>query len=338
MEDIAYTLLSWYDTHHRSLPWRATADPYAIWISETILQQTRVVQGYDYYLRFMREFPTVEALAAADEDRVLRVWQGLGYYSRARNLLQAARQVMEVGGFPCTFEGLRQLKGVGDYTAAAIGSFAFGLPVAVVDGNVYRVLSRLFAVDEPIDTSRGKSLFADLAQQLLPPEYAARYNQAVMEFGALQCVPRHPDCSCCPLADKCLARAQGRVEELPVKQHRTKVSERFFDYCLVHDGQSLYLHKRVDDDIWRGLYELPLRETSERLPAETLAGWGLQLPVSLFQLRGSRKHVLSHQHIHATLYEAVVEPPLPYHEDYIIIRKEELDNYPLPRLITMLLE
>jgi len=364
---IAGILMDWYDTHCRTLPWRNTKDPYAVWISEIILQQTRVAQGYDYYVRFMREFPTVEALAEADEDRVLRLWQGLGYYSRARNLHAAARQIVEQGGFPTTYDGLLRLRGVGEYTAAAIGSFAFGLPVAVVDGNVYRVLSRLFGIKEPIDTTSGKKLFAELAAQLLPKESPAHYNQAIMEFGALQCVSRQPDCVACPLADKCLALAEGLVDVLPAKSHRTKVSDRWFHYFYVHNADQMYIHKRTADDIWRGLYELPMVETAseEQSPDGSLLTIAFSdqrseirdqiiapsaehssVHCSLFtdnflnasfRLRCSRRHILSHQVIHATLYELEVQGELPPTPLYNIIRIDELDDYALPRLITLLL-
>ena len=336
---IAEIMMRWYDVHHRELPWRNTTDPYAVWISEIILQQTRVIQGYDYYVRFMREFPTVEALASADEDCVLRLWQGLGYYSRARNLHAAARQIVAQGGFPTTYEGLLRLRGVGDYTAAAIGSFAFGLPVAVVDGNVYRVLSRLFGVREPIDTTSGKKLFAGLAAQLLPQDCPARYNQAVMEFGALQCVPRQPDCAGCPLSDKCLALAEGTVDELPVKSHRTKVTDRWFHYFYVHNANYMYIHKRTADDIWRGLYELPMVETRQN--ADVLSGSLFSevcpLDGALVRFRCSRRHILSHQVIHATLYEMEIQAELPSLPSYNIIRIDKLDDYALPRLITLLL-
>jgi len=245
MERIAAELIKWYDVHHRELPWRDTTDPYAVWISEIILQQTRVAQGYDYYVRFMREFPTVESLAAADEDRVMRAWQGLGYYSRARNLHAAARQVVELGGFPATYEGLLQLKGVGEYTAAAIGSFSFGLPVAVVDGNVCRVLSRLFGMQRPIDSTAGKMLIHALATRLLPEGKSAPFNQAIMEFGALQCVPRRPDCMACPFSDRCFALAEGKVDVLPAKSHKQKVTERWFDYYYIHNDSHMYVHKRT---------------------------------------------------------------------------------------------
>lgn len=341
MDVIAEILINWYDSHRRELPWRKTTDPYAVWISEIILQQTRVAQGYDYYVRFMREFPTVEALTEADEDRVLRLWQGLGYYSRARNLHAAARQVVAQGGFPNTYEGLLRLRGVGAYTAAAIGSFAFGLPVAVVDGNVYRVLSRLFAVTEPIDTTAGQKYFAALAAQLLPHEAPAHYNQAVMEFGALQCVPHSPNCDACPMADKCLALARGLVDELPVKSHRTKVTDRWFNYFYVHDAESMYLHKRTSDDIWRGLYELPMveqpsEENTENDMAAILPAEFRQFKKEI-RFRCSRRHILSHQVIHATLYEVEITGKLPTLNSYNIIRIDKLDDYALPRLITLLL-
>ena len=200
-------LLDWYAEHGRELPWRETADPYRIWISEIILQQTRVAQGYDYYLRFVERFPTVETLAAATEDEVLHRWEGLGYYSRARNLHAAAQQIVALGAFPRDYAGVRALKGVGDYTAAAICSFSYGLPTAVVDGNVYRVLARYFAIDTPIDVAAGKKEFAQLAASLLVPERAADYNQAIMDFGSVPCTPRAPRCLVCPLVESCAARS-----------------------------------------------------------------------------------------------------------------------------------
>ena len=318
-------LLDWYDANHRVLPWRETRDPYAIWVSETILQQTRVAQGLDYYRRFLETFPDVASLAAADQDDVMRVWQGLGYYSRARNMQQAARQVVAMGGFPNTYKELLFLKGIGPYTAAAIGSFAFGLPVAAIDGNVLRVVSRLFCIEEPIDAKSGRKLVEGLVDEMLPMDDSAHFNQAMMEFGALQCVP-HPDCTSCPLTDHCLALARGKVESLPFKEHRTKVRDRFFHYYLLHDDTSLYLHKRGEGDIWQGLYELPLREVESADAEETL------LPVK------SARHVLSHQVIHARLYEQRLPAPLPSREGCIVVRRDELDRYPLPRLIQILLD
>ena len=217
MSEFADKLIVWYEDNKRDLPWRDTKDPYRIWISEIILQQTRVAQGYDYFVRFMERFPDVFTLAQADEDEVMKYWQGLGYYSRARNLHAAARSMAENGGFPTTYQEVRALKGVGEYTAAAICSFAYDMPYAVVDGNVYRVLSRWMGIETPIDSTQGKKLFAQVAQELMDQKRPALYNQAIMDFGALQCTPASPDCLFCPLADSCLALAKGKVDALPVK-------------------------------------------------------------------------------------------------------------------------
>ena len=241
MEKSAFTvaLLRWFAQYGRELPWRGISDPYGIWVSEVILQQTRIEQGRDYWLRFMEQFPTVEALAATSEDEVLRLWQGLGYYSRARNMHAAARQIVEQGGFPRSIEGLRALKGVGDYTAAAVGSMAFNLPAAAVDGNVYRVLSRHYGIDVPINTTRGKHTFEALAQELLPEDKASAFNQAMMDFGATWCTPKSPRCIVCPVAETCVALRTGRVNELPVKEKKLKVQERHLTYVYIrHDGQT----------------------------------------------------------------------------------------------------
>lgn len=234
----SYAILSWFRDNGRALPWRDTTDPYPIWLSEVILQQTRIAQGWEYWERFMRHFPTVEALASASEDEVLRLWQGLGYYSRARNLHAAARQIVALGQFPSTLEGIRQLKGVGDYTAAAIASFAFGIRAAVVDGNVYRVLSRHFGISTPINSTQGKKEFAALAQSLLPPSEVSAYNQGIMDFGALQCTPLSPRCSDCPLMESCEAFRMGRVEELPVKQRKLQIKTRRLAYIYIRCRES----------------------------------------------------------------------------------------------------
>ncbi|MBQ6681667.1 MAG: A/G-specific adenine glycosylase [Prevotella sp.] len=281
------SLLHWYKEHGRNLPWRETKDPYAIWLSEIILQQTRIQQGWAYWERFMQRWQTVEALAAATEDEVLREWQGLGYYSRARNLHAAARQIVALGGFPQTLEEIRKLKGVGDYTAAAIASFAFGIPAAVVDGNVYRVLSRYFGIDTPINTTEGKKVFAALAQEMLPnvcsddsensdyseysdysdqsdysdysdysePSIGATYNQAIMDFGALQCTPKSPKCGDCPLMETCDAFRTGRVEQLPVKEKKLQVKERRMTYVYIRCNGETAIHRRGAGDIWQGLWE-----------------------------------------------------------------------------------
>lgn len=345
MDEIVVRLFAWYDECCRDLPWRSTRNPYYIWISEIILQQTRVAQGYDYFVRFIERFPTVESLAAAPGDDVMRMWQGLGYYSRARNLHYAAQQIVSMGGFPTTYDAIRSLKGVGDYTAAAIASFAFDIPKAAVDGNVCRVWSRVFGIDEPIDSARGKQLITETAQALLPDAYAAKYNQAVMEFGALQCVPRNPNCEACPLADKCVALAEGRVGQLPSKSHKTKVEPRYLTYLYIHNAEALLLHKRTADDIWRNLYELPLIELPAATDADTLfatpeyARWHSLLPG--YTHKGSVegvKHVLSHRVLHASFHELEVQGALPCPEGFVVVPFDELHRYALSRLIERYME
>ena len=316
-------ILQWFGENGRVLPWRETRDPYAIWLSEVILQQTRIPQGMPYWERFMRRWPTVRALAEATEDEVLREWQGLGYYSRARHLRDAARQIEAMGGFPHTLEGIRALKGVGDYTAAAIGSIAFGLPVAVVDGNVYRVLSRHFGISTPINTHEGKKVFAALAQSLLPAGRASDFNQAMMDFGALQCTPQSPRCELCPLVETCVALREGRVSQLPVKERKLKVKECHLNYIYIRYKGQTAIHRRPAGDIWQGLYE-PLQ--SERVPS------GARL------LRQHVKHVLTHRVLYADFYvwEPADEPALP--DDYFWIREADIDQYGIPRLVELLLE
>lgn len=320
--DFALTLLRWFRENGRDLPWRQTHDPYAIWLSEIILQQTQVKQGWEYWERFMRRWPKVEDLAEATEDEVLREWQGLGYYSRARNLHFAAKQIVAMGGFPRTIEGLRSLKGVGDYTAAAIGSIAFGLPAAVVDGNVYRVLARHFGIDTPINTTEGKKTFTTLAQSLLPEGEASHYNQAIMDFGAILCTPQSPKCEICPLLESCVALREGRVGELPVKLKTLKVKERHLIYIYVRCKGEVAIHRRGAGDIWQGLWEPWLVD---------------EVPDGAVLLRQNVKHVLTHRILYADFYllEIGEKPELP--SDYIWIHEAELDNYALPRLIENLL-
>jgi A/G-specific adenine glycosylase len=330
MEQSSFTtaLLRWFAQYGRELPWRGIDDPYGIWVSEVILQQTRIDQGTDYWYRFMERFPTVEALADASEDEVLRQWQGLGYYSRARNLHAAARQIVEQGGFPHTFEGLRALKGVGDYTAAAVGSMAFNLPVAAVDGNVYRVLARHYGIDVPINTTQGKHTFQALAQELLPASEAGTFNQAMMDFGATWCTPRSPRCIDCPVAETCEALHTGRVEQLPKKEKKLKVRERRFSYIYIrHDGMTA-LRRRPAGDIWQGLWE-PLLVEDAPLP-------DLGCPITL--LASGVKHVLTHRILLADFYlaEPAVRPALP--EGYVWIKEREIGDYALPRLVEKLLE
>ena len=318
--------MGWFAQFGRELPWRGIADPYAIWVSEVILQQTRIEQGRDYWLRFMERFPTVESLAAATEDEVLRLWQGLGYYSRARNMHAAARQIVGLGGFPRTIEGLRALKGVGDYTAAAVGSIAFNLPAAAVDGNVYRVLSRHYGIDVPINTTKGKRTFQALAQDLLPPGQASLFNQAMMDFGATWCTPKSPRCIDCPVADTCDALRTGRISQLPVKEAKVKVQERHFSYIYIrHDGQTA-LRRRPAGGIWQGLWE-PLLIEDEPLP-------DLGCPLTL--LASGVKHVLTHRVLLADFYlaEPADRPVLP--DGYQWIKEDDIDDYALPRLVEKL--
>lgn len=339
-------LCAWYLDHKRDLPWRETQNPYHIWISEIILQQTRVQQGLDYYNRFISRFPNVESLAEAPTDEVLKYWQGLGYYSRARNLHTAAKQVMgDFGGvFPTTYPDVLSLKGVGDYTAAAIVSFAYGLPHAVLDGNVYRVLSRLFALDTPIDTTKGKKEFTLLANELLDPANAATHNQAMMELGALQCVPVSPKCEECPLMEHCLAYAEGRVDELPVKQGKTKVRDRWFNYFYIETDEDTFIHQRGEKDIWEGLYQFPLIETDRAMSLDELMATPMfkELFGEVEQMEAScvleRKHVLSHQRIHTVFYRfrmaSGFEPGLPF----LRIPRATLDDYPVSRLTHLCIE
>ena len=317
------TILEWFKENGRALPWRETRDPYAIWLSEIILQQTRIEQGRPYWERFMKRWPTVEALANATEDEVLREWQGLGYYSRARNLHTAAQQIVECGGFPTTLEGIKALKGVGDYTAAAIGSIAFNLPAAVVDGNVYRVLARHYDIETPINTTEGKKEFTQLAQSLLPPQEASAFNQAMMDFGAIQCTPVSPRCEQCPLAESCVAFREGRIDILPVKQKTLKVKERQLTYIYIRYNGYTALHRRPAGDIWQGLYEPWLTD---------------QVPQGAVLQRQRVKHVLTHRILYADfwLWETEERPQLP--DDYFWIKEEEVGNYGVPRLIEILLE
>lgn len=341
MGDFADSLIVWYNENKRELPWRDTEDPYRIWISEIILQQTRVAQGYDYFLRFMERFPNVSELAIADEDEVMKYWQGLGYYSRARNLHAAAKSIVERGAFPDTYEEVLALKGVGEYTAAAICSFAYGLPYAVLDGNVYRVLARWLGIDTPIDSAEGRKIFASAARELLDKSRPALYNQAIMDFGALQCTPSSPNCLLCPLAGSCMALQQGKVDSLPVKQHKTKVTNRFFNYIYVRMGRYTYIRKRKGNDIWKNLYELPLIETDkdisekdEELFKNMQELFGKAQVLSIRQVKKGVKHVLSHRVIYANFYEVELEESAYGMEGYQKVLIEDLYKFAVPNLVS----
>lgn len=364
-------IISWFRENGRALPWRETRDPYAIWLSEIILQQTRIVQGLEYWERFMAQYPTVEALAAASEDDVLKLWQGLGYYSRARNLHAAAKQIVEMGKFPDTLEGIKSLKGVGDYTAAAIGSFAFDIPAAVVDGNVYRVLSRYFGIDTPINSTQGKKEFAALAQSLISgggnekikPEAfemelspISAYNQGMMDFGAIQCTPQSPKCLLCPLAETCEALRNDRVAELPVKEKKLKVQTRRLTYIYIRcqeetsaNGEQaepmIAIHRRGKGDIWQGLWEPYNASDFKKTPIEYHEDIEkmFHLPTASLNYGITRiakdvKHVLTHRILLADFYLLETDGRFPLLADYIWIKESEFDQYGIPRLIEILLE
>jgi A/G-specific adenine glycosylase len=306
----ADALVDWYHRHKRPLPWRETTDPYAIWLSEVILQQTRVSQGLPYYLDFIQAYPTVHDLAEAPEDEVLRHWQGLGYYSRARNMHHTAREIAyrRNGNFPENYIGLLQLKGVGGYTAAAIASFAYKEPVAVLDGNVFRVLARVFGLSDNISSPIGRKAFQALADSLIPPDRPDTYNQAIMEFGAIQCTPVQPDCLFCPLQQHCYAFQHGLANALPHKEKAKRVRPRYFHYLVLDHERGLYLKKRVQRDIWQGLYDFYLAETDQKTISaeeiqEKLHSIGV-IPEEVVVSGPSAeyRHLLSHQKITARFY------------------------------------
>ena len=316
---LAAALLAWYPRHHRDLPWRHTRDPYAIWLSEVILQQTRVAQGLPYYETFLAAYPTVQELAAAPEAEVLRYWQGLGYYSRARNMHHTAQQVVKEhnGRFPGTYAGLLQLRGVGPYTAAAIASFAFDEAVAVLDGNVYRVLARIFGLHSDIAAPSSRKEFQALADQHIPAAAPADFNQAIMEFGAIQCTPNKPDCLFCPLQAQCWAFQHGQVALLPVKSKAKASRTRYFHYFVLRHGEQTYMRERREKDIWQGLYDFTLAETTvpELPPAELLRhldALGAALNTSqAAEPSATYRHVLSHQKLEARFHALYLTKPLP---------------------------
>jgi A/G-specific adenine glycosylase len=336
MADFNPLIKDWYRLNKRRLPWRLTKDPFKIWLSEIILQQTKVEQGLSYYLKFTNRFQTVEDLAKTTEQEVLNLWQGLGYYSRARNLHFTAKTVVNEhkGKFPKTYTELLKLKGVGSYTAAAIASFCFDESVAVVDGNVYRVLSRVFDLEIAIDSSEGKKYFFELAQNLIDKEDPALFNQAIMEFGALQCVPKNPNCEICPLDSICLSKSNGTWMNRPVKSKKTSVKHRFFHFLIFQNDQTTYLQKRSEKDIWQNLFQFPLIETDEDSEINTFENYTL-IPPS--KISAEIVHVLSHQKIHARFYH-FNHLPSKIDADWMAVKMTEIQDYPIPRLIDRYLE
>ena len=337
-------LLGWYRPEQRPMPWKAVKNPYHIWLSEIILQQTRVAQGLPYFERFVATFPTVMDLAAAEDDAVMKLWEGLGYYSRARNLLKTARVVAnEHGGkFPDTLTGLLTLPGVGPYTAAAIASFAFDRQVAVLDGNVYRILARFTGDTTPIDASRSRKYYDGVAEAALASAPAARFNQAIMDFGALVCTPRNAGCASCPLAEGCAALAAGTVYDLPVKEKKLKRRERYFHYLIVEDesGHTI-IEQRQAKDIWRELYQFPLveamRKDLEFTGLASEAGWPEWLPAGeLDYVKTGRplKHQLTHQTIITTFHHFRWKKMPLSTEGKLIIKNKKLRKFAFPRVIT----
>lgn len=308
------TILKWYSEYKRDLPWRNTKDPYIIWLSEIILQQTRVQQGLPYFEKFQVQYPTVESLAAAPLEEIMRTWQGLGYYSRARNLHQCAQSIVEShdGKFPERYQELLKLKGIGSYTAAAIASFAFGEPVAVVDGNVFRLMSRYFGIASDIAQSSTKKEFEQLANELIPKEDPAAFNQGIMEFGSLQCAPRNPDCGSCPLSVGCFAFKNQLIEQLPVKSKKVKIRERFFQYYYIRCGRQLVVRKRPSGDIWEALHDFPMEEKSRFKELDREINFPKKMN-NIFETAHVRiysttyKHLLTHQKIYAKFVGLILE-------------------------------
>ncbi|WP_316810429.1 A/G-specific adenine glycosylase [Pedobacter heparinus] len=334
-------ILNWYLKHKRDLPWRSSNDAYVIWLSEVILQQTRVEQGLPYFNNFLQHYPTVQDFAAASETQILKLWQGLGYYSRGRNMLFTARQVVELHGgiFPNSYEQLIKLKGIGDYTAAAIASFSSNESKAVLDGNVFRVLARYFGIETPINSTSGKKQFAELAQSLLEGQQASLYNQAIMEFGALQCKPKSPNCSICPLQNTCFAKNKDQVNLLPVKLNKLKKRTRYFNYFVCTEGENILVKKRSAGDIWQELYDFPLIETTksyledqEQFVSMLKTGFGAACQVRTL---AQQKHLLTHQTIYVQFFGL---------DNYIInfnqnaeikwVSLQEFDELPQPKVIT----
>jgi len=338
---ISKKLINWYKQNARDLPWRNSSDPYKIWLSEIILQQTRVAQGLPYYLKFVEAFPTVFDLAKAPEQKVLKLWQGLGYYSRARNLHHAAKDVVKnyKGVFPNDFNELKKLKGVGDYTAAAIASFCFNKPHAVVDGNVYRVLARLFAIETPINSTEGKKQFAELADELLDKKNPGTYNQAIMEFGARFCAPSNPNCETCIFIDKCESGSIGKAANYPVKISKTKIRTRYFEYFFLSHADHVFIEQRVGNDIWKNLYQLPLLEFSQKTTKQNVLKKFQQeifknsaKDFEIKNITAHKKHQLSHQSILARFWQIDVKKPLKGSK-YRQTLKKQLKKHPFPVLI-----
>ena len=338
------TIINWYNINRRDLPWRKTRDPYKIWLSEIILQQTRVEQGLDYYNRFIAKYPDIRKLASAKEDAVLKLWQGLGYYSRARNMHKTARDIAGRfnGKFPEDYAGIISLKGIGSYTAAAILSFAFRKNYAVVDGNVFRVLSRYLGIATPVNASSAKKEFYESAMELMSGYQPDEFNQAIMEFGALQCKPRNPSCESCPLNNSCYAFSKKKVSDFPVKGKKAHVRNRYFNYLHIHRGEKVLIRKRTGNDIWKNMYDFPMIETSRKISSGKLMElkeWKDHYFKKGFQLLSESKtirHQLTHQTIYAKFYRLRITSGIPL-EGIKLINPKRIHHFALPRLIEIYL-
>ena len=342
--NFADELVKWYPKNKRDLPWRNTTNPYLIWLSEIILQQTRVEQGLPYFTRFMEKYPDVTCFAAAPEDDILKLWQGLGYYSRGRNMLKTAQYIQEHynGKFPQTYDELIKLKGIGEYTAAAISSFSANEAKAVVDGNVYRVLARYFGIDDAINSTIGKKKFQAIADELLNKQHPALHNQAMMEFGAMVCKPKNPACGICPVRIGCFAFINNATTTLPVKINKVKIRARFLNYFLITDGDTILMNKRGEGDIWANMYDLPLIETSAALTMEEL----MSLPetieyfgtdTTIIDVVSPKKHVLTHQHLHVRFIK-LARPAVKLKSQWIFIEVINLKKLALPKVIFIFLD
>lgn len=336
-------LLKWYKKHKRDLPWRKTTDPYLIWLSEIILQQTRVSQGLPYFLRFKKKYPTIRKFASAKQRDILKLWQGLGYYSRARNMHETAKNIVKYSGgkFPREYSELLRLKGIGEYTAAAITSISFNLPYPVVDGNVVRVLSRYFGIKNNGSTSALRKKYVALARKLMGKHSPSDFNQAMMEFGALQCIPKNPDCSICPLNKSCFAYKNSKVEWLPPRKQKVKIIKRYFDYLLLRNGLNIFLRQRNGNDIWKKLFDFPLIESSKTVSKTELRkiiatnNYISNEDFEIVPIGNVYEHQLSHQLLQVRFWRVKTNRNFinPMSSELLSVDAKTVENYPMPRLI-----
>jgi A/G-specific adenine glycosylase len=334
-------LLLWYSSNKRDLPWREKPSPYNVWISEIILQQTRIDQGIKYYYKLISKYPDLKSLASASEQDILKMWQGLGYYSRARNLLSASKQILNNynGIFPTSCIELKKIKGVGEYTASAVASIAFNEPVAAIDGNAYRVLSRIFSINLPIDTATGKNYFKKLANEIIDRKNPGDFNQAIMDFGSLQCIPVSPDCTVCPFHNECSAFLKGMVHKFPLKKGKTQLRNRYFHYLVIEQGPYILFNKRIQNDIWKNLYDFPLIETSQPIDhselifAEKWKNIFNQEKASITHISEDLIHLLTHQRIHTRFYHILPDSLKNIPSQFSLIDKKDIFDLPVPKII-----